>query len=154
MAVLCSLTLWTAAALADGDDAWVADVTTDDLNLGSGSQTNANDWHDMFDVNVDGNQLTGGGINSNGGDRNSDDVVILAGTMPEVANYALDASVSDNSISVSGSGSNADSTVSFSSNSGFNNSYGITAVAVNSGAGASQSVSVNVMSSLSVGAAE
>ena len=154
MTVLCALTLWTGAALADGDGAWVADVATDDLNLGSGTQTNANDWKDMFDVNVDGNQLTGGGINSNGGDRSSDDVVILSGTTPEVANYALDASVSDNSISVSGSGSNADSTVSFSGNSGFTNSYGITAVAVNSGAGASQSVSVNVMSSLSVGAAE
>ena len=152
--VICVAALWAGSALADGDDAWVADVTTDDLNLGSGTQPNANDWHDMFDVNVDGNQLTGGGINSNGGDRNSDDVVILSGAMPEVANYALDASVSDNSISVAGSGSSADSAVAFSGNSGWTNSYGITAVAVNSGAGASQSVSVNVMSSLSVGAAQ
>ena len=153
IAVLGAIFIWAGSASANGDN---ADVSGDmlDLNVGSGTQTNANDWSDMFDVNVDGNQLTGGGINSNGGDRSSDDVVILSGTTPEVANYALDASVSDNSISVSGSGSNADSTVSFSSNSGFNNSYGITAVAVNSGAGASQSVSVNVMSSLSVGAAE
>ena len=146
--------LWTGIALADGDGAFLGDLAaTEDVNIGSGEQVNANDWEDMFDVNAGGNQLTGGGINSNGGDRNSDDVVILSGAMPEVANYALDASVSDNSISVSGSGSNADSTVSFSGNSGFTNSYGITAVAVNSGAGASQSVSVNVMSSLSVGAA-
>ena len=93
--VICVAALWAGSALADGDDAWVTEVTTDDLNLGSGTQTNANDWHDMFDVNVDGNQLTGGGINSNGGDRNSDDVVILSGAMPEVANYALDASVSE-----------------------------------------------------------
>ena len=76
--VICVAALWAGAALADGDDAWVTEVTTDDLNRGSGTQTNANDWHDMFAVNVDGNQLTGGGINSNGGDRNSDDVVILS----------------------------------------------------------------------------
>ena len=152
LTVICAAVLWTGAALADGDDAWVTEVATDDLNLGSGTQTNANDWKDMFDVNVDGNQLTGGGINSNGGDRNSNDVVILTGATPQVANYALDASVSGNTLSVGGAGSSADSSVSFSNNSGFKNSYGITAVAVNSGAGASQSVSVNVMSSLSVGA--
>ena len=43
--VICVAALWAGAALADGDDAWVTEVTTDDLNLGSGPQTHANDWH-------------------------------------------------------------------------------------------------------------
>ena len=152
--VICVAALWAGSALADGDDAWVTDVTTDDLNLGSGTQTNANDWHDMFDVNVDGNQLTGGGINSNAGDRSSDDVVLNLGDLPLLASTALDVEVVGNEISVTGTDASADSSLTFSDHSGFTNSYGVTAVAINSGANASQSVSVNVMSEVTlVGAA-
>ena len=151
LTVICAAVLWTGAALADGDDAWVTEVTIDDINLGSGTQTNANDWKDMFDVNVDGNQLTGGGINSNGGDRESSDVVIIAGDTSEVSSYTLDASVTDNSVSVGGSDSNADSTLEFSHNSGYTNNYGVTAVSLNAGAGANQSVSVNVNAAVDLG---
>ena len=147
--------LWTGIALAAGDDAFLGDLAvTEDVNIGSGEQVNANDWQDMFDVNAGGNQLTGGGINSNAGDRSSDDVVLNLGDLPLLASTALDVEVVGNEISVTGSGSSADSSLTFSDHSGFTNSYGVTAVAINSGANASQSVSVNVMSEVTlVGAA-
>ena len=147
--------LWTGIALADGDDAFLGDLAvTEDVNIGSGEQVNANDWEDMFDVIAGGNQLTGGGINSNAGDRSSDDVVLNLGDLPLLASTALDVEVVGNEISVTGSGSSADSSLTFSDHSGFTNSYGVTAVAINSGANASQSVSVNVMSEVTlVGAA-
>ena len=147
--------LWTGIALADGDAAFLgALAVTEDVNIGSGEQVNANDWQDMFDVNAGGNQLTGGGINSNAGDRSSDDVVLNLGDLPLLASTALDVEVVGNEISVTGSGSSADSSLTFSDHSGFTNSYGVTAVAINSGANASQSVSVNVMSEVTlVGAA-
>ena len=144
--------LWTGIALADGDDAFLGDLAlTEDVNIGSGEQVNANDWEDMFDVNAGGNQLTGGGINSNAGDRSSDDVVLNLGDLPLLASTALDVEVVGNEISVTGSGSSADSSLTFSDHSGFTNSYGVTAVAINSGAHASQSVSVNVMSEVAIG---
>ena len=147
--------LWAGSGFADGDNAFLGDLAvTEDVNIGSGEQVNANDWEDMFDVNAGGNQLTGGGINSNAGDRSSDDVVLNMGDLPLLASTALDVEVVGNEISVTGSGSSADSSLTFSDHSGFTNSYGVTAVAINSGANASQSVSVNVMSEVSlVGAA-
>ena len=146
---------WTGIALADGDDAFLGDLAlTEEVNIGSGEQVNANDWQDMFDVNAGGNQLTGGGINSNAGDRSSADVVLTLGDLPLLASTALDVEVVGIEISGTGSGSSADSSLTFSDHSGFTNSYGVTAVAINSGANASQSVSVNVMSEVTlVGAA-
>jgi len=141
--------LWTGSALAEGDGAFASGSMLD-ANVGSGAQINAEDWKDMLDVNVSGNQLTGGGVNSNGGDRVSDDVVLSMGDYPVVASAALDVTVSGNEVSVAGNGSSADSTLSFSEGSGFMNSYGVTAVAINSGPNASQSVNVNVMSDVSL----
>ena len=114
--------LWAGSALADGDDAFLGDLAlTEDVNIGSGEQVNANDWEDMFDVNAGGNQLTGGGINSNAGDRSSDDVVLNMGDLPLLASTALDVEVVGNEISVTGSGSSADSSLTFSDHSGFTN---------------------------------
>jgi len=149
IAAVAALALWAGSVSADGDGAY-SSGTVLDANLGSGKQINAEDWKEMMDVNVDGNQLTGGAINSNGGDRLSDDVVLNLGEYPLVASAALDVTVSGNEISVSGDGSSASSSLTFSGGSGFMDSYGVTAVAINSGANASQSVNVNVMSDVSL----
>ena len=149
IAVVAALALWSGMASAEGDGAYLSGSMLD-ANLGSGSQINAEDWNDMMDVNVDGNQLTGGAINSNGGDRTSDDVVLNLGETPLVASAALDVAVSGNEISVGGDGSSASSSMTFSGASGFMDSYGVTAVAINSGANSSQSVNVNVMSDVSL----
>jgi len=146
-----ALVLWAGAALAEGDGAELSmNSLTDDANVGSGTQTNVSDWSEMESVNVGGRQLTAGAVSSNGGDRNSDDVLILMGDNAEVANYALDASVTDNQLSVGGSGSHADSSTTFDGTSGFDSSFGITAVSLNAGSSASQSVNVNVTSSVSM----
>ena len=143
--------LWGGAAVADGDFAELgAEALALDVNLGSGSQTNADDWSSMGDVNAGGNQLSGGGINSNGGDRDSDDVALLMGDNAEVASYALEASVSNNQLLVDGNESHADSSTGFEGDSGFSSSYGITAVSLNAGSSASQSVNVNVTSAVSL----
>ena len=143
--------LWGGAAVADGDFAELgAEALALDVNLGSGSQTNADDWSSMDDVNAGGNQLPGGGIHSNGGNRDSDDVALLMGDNAEVASYALEASVSNNQLLVDGNESHADSSTGFEGDSGFSSSYGITAVSVNAGSSASQSVNVNVPSAVSL----
>ena len=143
--------LWGGAAVADGDFAELgAEALALDVNLGSGRQTNADDWSSMDDVNAGGNQLTGGGINSNGGNRDSDDVALLMGDNAEVASYALEASVSNNQLLVDGNESHADSSTGFEGDSGFSSSYGITAVSVNAGSRASQSVNVNVTSAVTL----
>ena len=153
IAALGAIFIWAGSASANGNE---ADITGDLLviNVGSGNQTNANDWENMSDVNAGGNQLTGGGVNSNAGDRTSDDVVLNLGDTPLLANAALDVEVSGNSAHVAGDGSSANSSVGISELSGFKENYGVTAVSLNSGSSASQSVSVNVMSDLSLGGAQ
>ena len=153
IAALGAIFIWAGSASANGNS---ADISGDllDVNVGSGAQTNANEWDNMFDVNAGGNQLTGGGVNSNGGDRTSDDVVLNLGDTPLLANAALDVEVSGNSVAVGGNDSSANSSLSVDGSSGFTNNYGVTAVSLNSGSAASQSVSVNVMSDLSLGGAQ
>lgn len=153
IAVLFIATLWNGSALAEmvGNEAVVGEGSmTDSANVGSGEQINANDWEDMLNVNAGGNQLTGGGMNSNGGDRTSNDVVIILPDYPVLASTALDVTVSGNEIGAGGDGASVDSTVAFSDSSGFRSSYGVTAVAINAGANASQSISINVMSEVSL----
>jgi len=152
IAAMAATALWAGTALAQVDDAYLGDGTlADDVNVGTGAQINANDWEDMLDTNAGGNQLTGGGVNSNAGDRTSNDIVLTAGDYPLVASAALAVEVSHNSITVQGENASANSELIFTNDSGFTNSYGVTAVAINSGANASQSVSVNVMSEVAVG---
>ena len=152
IATMAATVLWTGSALAEGGkNAFLGEgALTEAANLGSGEQLNANDWRDMLDVNAGGNQLTGGGINSNAGDRTSNDVVLNMGEFPLLASAALDVQVTGNEVSVAGDNSSANSSLTFSDGSGFMNSYGVTAVAINSGANASQSVSVNVMSEVAI----
>ena len=155
IAAASAIVIWVGSATsasAAGDGASAAGEMYD-VNVGSGSQTNASDWEEMNDVNLLGNQLTGYSINSNAGERWSNDVVLnLEGEYPVLANTALDVEVSGNQMSVGGNGGSASSSVSFTHNSGFMNNYGVTAVSVNSGPAASQSVSVNVMANVSLGA--
>ena len=153
IAATSAIMIWAGAATAAGDGANASGALFD-ANIGSGQQTNANDWEHMGDVNLDGNQLTGYSVNGNAGDRVSNDVILnLEGDYPLVANAALAVEVSGNSIAVGGDNSSASSTLSFSNNSGFMNNYGVTAVSVNSGPSASQSVTVNVMADVSLGSA-
>jgi len=149
MVAMVALLLWAGSAVADSSADMGDDGIVEDLNLGEGIQTNANNWEDMGDTNAGGNQLTGGGVSSNGGDRFSDDIAVLLGQEAEVASYALDVSVTENSLNV-GMDGQADSLLEFSETSGFENSYGVTAVTVNAGSSASQSVSVNVTSAVSM----
>ena len=119
-----------------------------DANTGSGTQDNdsldASIWEAIDNANAGtGSQITGS-LNSNGGNRVSDDVLILAGDAASVSNSALDSSVSDNSVSVSQGGASANSELSMSGGAGFSNMYGVNAIALSSGANSSQNVSVNV----------
>ena len=149
LAAVFLLAFWSGAAAADSAAA-LGSSDLQDANIGSGAQVNAIGWSDMGDVNAGGNQLTGGGANSNGGDRASRDLVLNLGGMPTVASAALGVEVKGNAISIEGANASMASTLNLSQGSGFSNSYGVTAVALNSGANASQSVSVNVVSSVSI----
>jgi len=155
IAAVSAIAIWAGSPTSASAEGGVgASATGDffDANVGSGSQTNAELWHDMDDVNLRGNQLTGESINSNAGDRTSHDVVLnLSGNYPVLTSAALDVEVSGNDINVAGDGGSATSSISFSNSSGFMNNYGVTAVAVNSGPAASQSVSVNVMANVTLG---
>ena len=153
IAAMSVIVIWAGSPSAADAESIGNGSYMNDTNMGSGQQVNANDWEHMDNVNAGGNQLTGGGINSNAGERWSDDVVINLGDYPLLASAALDVEVSGNTISAAGDGASANSTLTFSNNSGFTNNYGVTAVAVNSGPSASQSVSVNVMSDVSLGGA-
>ena len=82
------LAFWSGAAAADSAAA-LGSGDLQDANIGSGAQVNAIGWSDMGDVNAGGNQLTGGGANSNGGDRTSRDLVLNLGGMPTVASAAV-----------------------------------------------------------------
>jgi hypothetical protein len=119
-----------------------------DANTGSGTQDNdsldASIWETIDNANAGtGSQITDS-LNSNGGNRVSDDVLILAGDAASVSNSALDSSVSENSVSVSQGGASANSELSMSGGAGFSNMYGVNAIALSSGANSSQNVSVNV----------
>ena len=139
------------SSVAGADEADVlSGAETMDVNVGSGVQVNAVNWADMADVNAGGNQLTGGGVNSNGGERISADLVMALAGMTTVTSSALDVEVKGNSIRIEGENASANSTLLFADGSGFSNNYGVTAVGINAGANSSQNVSVNIMSSVSI----
>jgi len=119
-----------------------------DANTGSGSQTNdsldASIWETIDSANAGSGMQISNSLNSNGGDRLSDDVVILAGDAASVSNSALASTVSSNSVTVEGDGLSANSDLSMTGGAGFSNMYGVNAIALSSGANSSQNVSVNV----------
>ena len=130
--------------------------TGDDANTGSGSQDNSytsqEDWENMGNANSGTGAQVIDSTNSNGGDRNSSDIVITLGNDSVVATGTLEASVSGNSVSVSGSGGSAESRLFITDGSGFRNMAGINAIALSSGHNSSQNVNVNVTASVSTSA--
>jgi len=130
--------------------------TGDDANTGSGSQDNSytsqEDWENMGNANSGTGAQVIDSTNSNGGDRNSSDIVITLGNDSVVATGTLEASVSGNSVSVSGSGGSASSSLLITDGSGFRNMAGINAIALSSGHNSSQNVNVNVTASVSTSA--
>ena len=119
-----------------------------DANTGSGDQSNdaldASNWETMDNANAGSGLQLVGSMNSNGGDRDSEDVLISAGDAAAVSNSALDSTVSSNTVAVTGDGSSANSSLQLQSGAGFTNMYGVNAIALSSGANSSQNVSVNV----------
>ena len=116
-------------------------------NTGSGSQNNSDsmafEWFDMINANAGSGAQVLDSSNSNGRDRDSSDVVFELGDAAGVANSALDAAVTGNSVTIADAGS-VGSEFAMGDGSGFSEMYGVNAVAASAGANASQNVSVNV----------
>jgi hypothetical protein len=89
----------------------------------------------------DGPQLT---TNSNGGERISDDIVMVFGNASSLGSSDLEAAVSGNSVAVAGDSGGADAQMSIYGDSRFSGLSGVSAIALGSGGNASQNVSVNV----------
>jgi hypothetical protein len=116
-------------------------------NTGSGSQTNLNNdsssWEFIANANAGSGAQFADSENSNGGNRDSQDVLIGVGGNAAVSNSDLGASVSGNSVDAQGG--SADSGLGISGEgSGFSGLYGVNAVAASAGSNSSQNVSVNV----------
>jgi hypothetical protein len=123
--------------------------TVNNANTGEGFQDNstasADGWNEMENANNGSGTQTGNSSNSNGGDRNSNDIVFTLGHEDSsVSSSALEASVSGNAISVGADYAQADSEMSLEGYSGFRDLAGVSAVAMASGANSSQNVSINV----------
>jgi len=123
-------------------------------NTGSGIQDNAEssaeDWHSLDNANAGNGAQVINSANSNGADRDSDDVVVDLGHMPSVGSAALESSVTGNSVKVSEMGAEGNSSMLISDGSGFDSLYGVSAVASSSGANSSQNVAVNVTAEVGV----
>jgi hypothetical protein len=123
-----------------------------DANTGSGSQDNSSasndDWQDMINANAGSGAQVLDSQNSNGGDRDSNDIVMTLGNNAAVANGALESAVTGNAVTVSGTDTSATSTLEISDEAGFSNMAGVNAIALSSGANSSQNVSVNVTASV------
>ena len=128
-----------------------------DANTGSGSQDNSSTSQENWENMANANSGTGAQVidatNSNGGNRNSSDLVLTLGDNAVVASGTLEASVSGNAVTVSGDGSSASSSLHITDGSGFRNMAGINAIALSSGHNSSQNVNVNVTASVTTSAA-
>jgi len=120
-------------------------------NTGNGSQDNSTSstdgWTNVESVNNGSGAQIDGSRNSNGGDRDSNDIVLSLGSDgSSVTSSALEASVSGNAITVAALDASADSTMALSGagGSGFHDLAGVSAVAMAAGGNASQNVSVSV----------
>ena len=123
--------------------------TAKNANTGNGLQDNstssADRWENFENANNGSATQTVGSSTSNGGDRNSNDIVLTLGDDDSsVSSSALEATVSGNAVTVESDYSHADSEMSLGTGSGFRDLAGVSAVAMASGANASQNVSVNV----------
>ncbi|MFP8881738.1 MAG: hypothetical protein VCE43_20880, partial [Myxococcota bacterium] len=117
-----------AALAGDGNQ---SAAIAGEANTGSGSQDNSSAsqdaWSNMDNANAGSGAQVINSSNSNGSDRTSNDIVMNLGATAVVANGALEASVSGNSVNVSGSDSSASSGLSISDGSGFSNMNGVNA---------------------------
>jgi len=116
-------------------------------NTGDGTQdsssTDASVWDDMINANAGSGTQMDQSSNSNGGDRDSADVIISLGSQGAVTASDLGAAVSGNQVTVEGG--LAESKLSMDgAGSGFSGLYGVNAVAASAGSQASQNVNVNV----------
>jgi len=145
-----------------GDGAQTNDTTKPDgtpangnANTGNGSQdnsaSNAENWMVIDNANNGSGAQIHGSRNSNGGNRDSNDIVLELGGGSEgssVASSALEASVSGNAITVAGLEASANSRMALNgageTGSGFSDLAGVSAVAMAAGGNASQNVSVSV----------
>jgi hypothetical protein len=123
--------------------------TAKNANTGNGLQDNstssADRWDNFENANNGSATQTVGSSTSNGGDRNSNDIVLTLGDDDSsVSSSALEATVSGNAVTVESDYSHADSEMSLGTGSGFRDLAGVSAVAMASGANSSQNVSVNV----------
>ncbi len=130
-------------------DGTQAQDTANNNNTGVGTQNNSVSSADLWDgigtANNGRGSQTSGSSNSNGGDRNSNDIVLTLGDEDSFVNSsALEASVTGNSVRVAGELGMADSSMELGTGSGFRDFAGVSAVAMAAGADASQNVSVNV----------
>jgi len=131
-----------------GDGAQTQD-TVGNANTGDGLQDNsgssADSWTELENANNgDGSQVNAAS-NSNGGDRDSDDIVLSLGDGDSsVSSSALEAAISGNAVTVSGESASANSEMGMDTGAGFHDMSGVSAVAMAAGANASQNVSVNV----------
>jgi len=126
-----------------------AQDTVGNDNTGEGTQDNSDSSADLWDEVENANNGRGSqtmdSSNSNGGDRDSNDIVLSLGDDgSSVSSSALEASVSGNTVRVTGELGSADSTMELGTGSGFRDFAGVSAVAMAAGADASQNVSVNV----------
>lgn len=126
-----------------------AQDTVGNDNTGEGTQDNSESSADLWDEVGNANNGRGaqtiGSSNSNGGDRDSNDIVFSLGDDGSSVNSsALEASVTGNSVRVTGELGRADSNMELGTGSGFRDFAGVSAVAMAAGADASQNVSVNV----------
>jgi len=133
------------ALAGDGTQAVYTDGAA---NTGTGSQDNSyntqNGWSGMDSANTGSGAQVFGSSNSNGGDRNSDDSLLNAGSYASVGNSDLEASVSGNAVETLSAAAEANSAMTMSGDSRFSGLAGVSAVALGSGSNASQNIGVNV----------
>lgn len=112
-----------------------AQDTVGNDNTGEGTQDNSESSADLWDEVGNANNGRGaqtiGSSNSNGGDRDSNDIVFSLGDDGSSVNSsALEASVTGNSVRVTGELGRADSNMELGTGSGFRDFAGVSAVAM------------------------
>ena len=133
------------ALAGDGTQAVYTDGAA---NTGTGTQDNSTNSQDSWVGMDSANSGSGAQVldssNSNGGDRNSNDSLLNAGSYASVGNSALEASVSGNAVETLAVAAEANSAMTLSGDSRFSGLAGVSAIALGSGGNASQNVGVNV----------
>ncbi len=146
---------WEAIETALAGEGAQASGTLGSSNTGSGIQDNSSvispEWREVENANSgSGNQFVNS-KNSDGGDRISDDVVLVLGENAQVAHNDLESAVSGNEVLISGDFSATDSSLSIGAGGGFTGLSGIQVIALESGNNTTQNVGVNVTAGVDAG---